>query len=127
MKLVLPRRHFLRSVAVGAGGLLLGACDRIAGHESVNSVLRMAEALTMGAQRAILSDQSLAREFTEADLSPVFRSNGTSMPDSEDYAALLAGKFANWRLEVGGLVDKPLSMSLADLKTPAVPDADHEA
>ena len=56
MSLILPRRHFLKSVAVGAGGLLLGACDRIAGHESVSSVLRMAEALTMGAQRAILSD-----------------------------------------------------------------------
>jgi DMSO/TMAO reductase YedYZ molybdopterin-dependent catalytic subunit len=116
MSLILPRRQFLRSVALGAGGLLLGACDRIAGHDSVNSVLRMAEALTMGVQRAILSEQSLAREFTEADLSPVFRSNGTSMPDGEEYAALLADKFASWRLEVGGLVDKPLSLSLADLK-----------
>jgi DMSO/TMAO reductase YedYZ molybdopterin-dependent catalytic subunit len=116
MSLILPRRHFLKMAGVGAGGLLLGACDRIAENDSVTSVLRMAEALTMGAQRAILSDQSLAREFTEADLSPVFRSNGTSMPDSEDYAALLANKFADWRLEVGGMVQKALSLSLADLK-----------
>ena len=61
----------------------------------------------MGAQRAVLSDAALAREFTEADLSPVFRSNGTSMPDGEAYAAFVADAFASWRLEVGGLVERP--------------------
>jgi hypothetical protein len=33
MSLYLTRRRFLRSVAVGAGGLFLGACDRLAGSD----------------------------------------------------------------------------------------------
>jgi DMSO/TMAO reductase YedYZ molybdopterin-dependent catalytic subunit len=116
MSLLLPRRRFLLGGAASAASLLLGSCDRVVQDDNVASVLRGAERLTMAVQRALLSDQSLAREFSESDMSPVFRSNGTSMPDSEDYARLLEGKFADWRLEVGGLVRKPLSLSLADLK-----------
>lgn len=32
------------------------------------------------------SRKTLAQEFSEADLSPVFRANGTQMPASEQYA-----------------------------------------
>ena len=46
-----------------------------------------------GRAAALLSDKALAREFTEADLSPVFRANGTAMPDSEDYASLMEADF----------------------------------
>jgi DMSO/TMAO reductase YedYZ molybdopterin-dependent catalytic subunit len=116
MSIVLPRRRFLQVAAAGAGSLLLGGCDRLVQSESLQRVLRTAESLTMGAQRALLSDTVLAREFTEADLSPVFRSNGTSLPDSEDYAALLEGSFASWRLTIGGLVRQPLTLSLDELK-----------
>jgi DMSO/TMAO reductase YedYZ molybdopterin-dependent catalytic subunit len=116
MSILLPRRRILQAAVAGAGSFLLSGCDRIAGNESVNKVLGMAESITMGAQRAIISDKTLAREFSEADLSPVFRSNGTSMPTSEDYAKLEDGKFADWRLVVGGKVRQPLSLSLDDLK-----------
>jgi DMSO/TMAO reductase YedYZ molybdopterin-dependent catalytic subunit len=109
---LLTRRRLL----VGSGALLLAGCDRIAGSDSVAAVLRMAEALTKGTQRALLSDGAMAREFTPADLSPVFKANGSTMPESEDYARLMANGFADWRLEVTGLVRQPLSLSLADLK-----------
>ncbi len=59
---------------------------------------------------------SLAREYTEADLSPFFRSNGTHYPDDEDYQALAQNNFADWRLEVGGAVEHPMRLSLADLR-----------
>jgi DMSO/TMAO reductase YedYZ molybdopterin-dependent catalytic subunit len=116
MSILFPRRRILQAAWAGAGSLLLSGCDRIAGNESVNSVLRMAESITMGAQRAIISDKTLAREFTEADLSPVFRANGTTMPTSEEYSKLEDGKFADWRLVVDGKVRQPLSLSLDDLK-----------
>ena len=116
MSILLPRRRILQAAVAGAGSFLLSGCDRIAGNESVNKVLGMAESITMGTQRAIISDKALAREFSEADLSPVFRSNGTSLPTGEDYAKLEAGKFADWRLVVGGKVRQPLSLSLDDLK-----------
>jgi DMSO/TMAO reductase YedYZ molybdopterin-dependent catalytic subunit len=116
MSLLLPRRRFLQGAAASAGALALGGCDAFVQNDSVSRVLRVAETLTMRAQRLIQSPKGLAREYTEADMSPVFRSNGTSMPDSDDYARLLAGKFADWRLVVNGLVRQPLSLSLADLK-----------
>jgi len=82
----------------------------------MDALLRNTEKLTMGAQRALLGRHALAREFTEADLSPVFRANGTQMPDSDEYAHLLEREFVDWRLQVGGLVQRPQRLSLADLK-----------
>lgn len=70
----------------------------------------------MGSQRALLTGQRLVREYTEADLSPVFRANGTQMPDSDEYAHLLEREFVDWRLQVDGLVQRPQSLSLAELK-----------
>ena len=68
------------------------------------------------AQHLVTSRKSMAQELTEADRSPTFRSNGTSEPNSDRYRALLANGFADWRLEVGGLVARPASYSLADLR-----------
>ena len=58
----------------------------------------------------------MAQEFTEADLSPFFRSNGTSMPEGDEYQALARNGFADWQLEVDGLVEKPVKLSLAELR-----------
>ena len=60
--------------------------------------------------------RSLAREYEPAAISPDFRANGTTHPDSEDYQKLVASGFADWRLQIGGLVERPLSLSLADLR-----------
>jgi DMSO/TMAO reductase YedYZ molybdopterin-dependent catalytic subunit len=38
------------------------------------------------------------------------------MPGSADYASHVAGNFADWRLAVDGLVARPLSLSLAQLR-----------
>jgi DMSO/TMAO reductase YedYZ molybdopterin-dependent catalytic subunit len=58
----------------------------------------------------------MAQEFTEADRSPTFRSNGTAEPDSEAYLTLARNAFADYRLQVGGLVARPASLSLAELR-----------
>ncbi len=54
-------------------------------------------------------------ELTEADISPYFWPNGT-MPASAEFEALVAGEFADYRLRVGGLVERPCSFSLAELR-----------
>jgi DMSO/TMAO reductase YedYZ molybdopterin-dependent catalytic subunit len=59
----------------------------------------------------------MAREFTAADISPVFKVNGTRKPEGDAYAALVESNFANWRLRVDGLVARPLDLSLEDLRT----------
>jgi DMSO/TMAO reductase YedYZ molybdopterin-dependent catalytic subunit len=47
---------------------------------------------------------------------PVFRANGTTMPPGESYAAMVANQFADWRLKVDGLVEKPLEFTMAQLQ-----------
>jgi DMSO/TMAO reductase YedYZ molybdopterin-dependent catalytic subunit len=50
-------------------------------------------------------------------MSPIFRANGTRRPVGIAYDAHAASNFADWRLKVEGLVAKPMSLSLADIKT----------
>jgi len=113
---MISRRKFIGSATLGTGGFLLAGCDRLDRSESFRGVLRSAEGLTMRAQRLVTDRNALARELSEAEMSPVFRVNGTSMPDTPEYQAHLAERFANWRLVVNGLVRKPLSLSLEQLR-----------
>jgi DMSO/TMAO reductase YedYZ molybdopterin-dependent catalytic subunit len=76
----------------------------------------MAEKLTIRSQRLLVPKDKLAREFSEADISPIFKPNGTSQPDSEEYARMMENGFADWRLKIDGLVERPVALSLADLK-----------
>ena len=110
---MIDRRRF---IAAGASGLLLGGCDRLNNSPGFRGVLRSAEKLTMAGQRLISPRNALAREYGEADLSPIFRSNGTAMPGTPDYARHLAEHFANWRLTVDGLVARPLSIPIQTLR-----------
>lgn len=116
MTTLLSRRRFLVGGALGTSSLVLGGCDALSQSTDVDAVLRSLERLTMGVQRTLLGKGTLAREFSQADISPTFRINGTQMPDSERYATLRDGGFADWKLKVDGLVNRPLQLSLADLK-----------
>jgi DMSO/TMAO reductase YedYZ molybdopterin-dependent catalytic subunit len=109
------RRSLLRAgLAVAAGGALAG-CDALSHNEAAVEVLQSAEKLSGGLHRA-LGRRAMAQEFAPADIAPVFRANGTTMPSGEAYAALLASGFADWRLKVDGLVAKPLDLSLGQLR-----------
>lgn len=106
------RRHLL----TGAGGLLLAGCDKVIQVPAARRILFAGEDMHRGLQRALVDRAALAPEFTRDQRSPVFRSNGTRDPGTSAYAALAADRFADWRLQVGGLVQRPLSLSLADLR-----------
>jgi DMSO/TMAO reductase YedYZ molybdopterin-dependent catalytic subunit len=110
------RRRWLTGAGVSLGSLWLAACDRLTASRGFMNTLASAETLTRHAQRLVTDRKALAREFTEADLSPRFKANGTIRPADADYLALLAENFASYRLEIGGLVERPLSLSLADLR-----------
>lgn len=103
-----------RSLMVGSAALLAG-CDKVIQQPTARRILFMGEEMHRGLQRALVNRNALAPEFTPAERSPFFRPNGTRDPGTADYAALRAGNFADWRLQVGGLVSRPLSLSLSDL------------
>ena len=111
---MIDRRRF---IAAGTSGLLLSGCDRLNNSPQFRGVLRSAEKLNMATQRLISARDSLAREYSEADLSPIFRSNGTAMPGTPEYQQHLAENFANWRLAVDGLVARPLSIPIQTLRS----------
>ena len=111
---LLTRRGLLTSGAVG-GGLLLAGCDKLVQSDGVTKGVQSAESLTYRWQRLIGRD-ALAKEFTPADLSPVFKVNGSRDPDDEDYRRHAAQGFANWTLKIDGLVERPVELSLADLR-----------
>jgi len=110
------RRRFLARALGAAGVAALPGCDALSQTDWFPEVLGAAETLSAAAQRLVAPRRALAQEFSESDLSPVFRSNGTAMPETDEYRALAAGGFAAYRLEVGGLVDSPASLSLAQLR-----------
>lgn len=113
---VMNRRRWLQRALAAAGGVALSACDRIAQSNGVNATLNVAEGWTQHVQRLLLGRHALAREYSQSDISRDFRANGTTNPDTDEYNQLAQGNFAAWRLEVGGLVQRPLSLSLADLR-----------
>ncbi|HEY5072289.1 MAG TPA: molybdopterin-binding protein [Caulobacteraceae bacterium] len=109
------RRRLLAAGAASLAGLALAGCDRLSASPSFQQFIGSGEDLTFDAQRFLLAGQPLAREFPASMISPVFKSNGTSMPGSDEYQALADKGFAAWRLIVEGLVARPSSFSLDDL------------
>jgi hypothetical protein len=64
----------------------------------------------------VLVGSALAREYTAAEMSPDFRTNGNTRPRSDDWRRLAARNFTDYRLAVDGLVAMPQSFSLAELR-----------
>ncbi|MBA4086799.1 MAG: molybdopterin-binding protein [Novosphingobium sp.] len=105
-----------RAALVGAGGLLLAGCDKITTSPTVRKVLTLGEKATLSGQRLVTDRNALAPEFARADMSPKFRMNGNRLPASPAYRAHMASNFTDWKLEIGGKVARPFSLTLAQLK-----------
>jgi DMSO/TMAO reductase YedYZ molybdopterin-dependent catalytic subunit len=111
----LRRRDVLRALAA-IGGLALSGCDRLTSKPRFRSVLETANSLTYKVQRLLIGADRLAPEYSEADISPAFRPNGSTDPQDGEYVNHVGNHFANWRLKVHGLVEHELSLSLAELR-----------
>lgn len=111
----ISRRRFLTAAGLGASGIALSGCDafdsQLGVGDGLRSFLEGANDLTWRAQRLLAGPDRLAPEFSEGDIRQPMRPNGITAPDDDAYKALLAKDFADWRLEVAGLVEKPLSLT----------------
>jgi DMSO/TMAO reductase YedYZ molybdopterin-dependent catalytic subunit len=118
---MLSRRKLMRAGLVAAAGASgLGVAARLADHYGLvppdhGGIYGVGETLTYAAQRLLMSRHSLAREFNRSQISKVFPVNGEP-PDNESYRRHQAEGFRDWHLVVDGLVARPSSFSLADLK-----------
>jgi DMSO/TMAO reductase YedYZ molybdopterin-dependent catalytic subunit len=104
-----------QTLAAGATALL-GGCDALSNSEWFPKVLNSAELLTRTTQRTLTPRGALAEEFPESAISPVFRPNGSTDPQTPAYRRLVANGFRDYRLAVDGLVRQPLALSLGEVR-----------
>lgn len=110
------RRRFLLQAGTTAGSLFLTGCDKLSQSQWFPKVLDSAATLNQHVQQALGSSTALAPEYSKADISPVFRANGTTNPNNAVYQKLAANGFQDWQLTVDGLVQQPLHLSLSALQ-----------
>lgn len=110
------RRNFLGKALAGAATLTLAGCYDLSQTPWVVNLLDKVEGLSRTAQHLFAGPHTLAPEFTKADIAPVFRANGTLDPGTPEYQAHVENGFADWRIQVRGLVEHPLSLSMTDLR-----------
>lgn len=108
----LPRRSLLAGIAA----LGASACSKINDSEAARSLFHAAEDGHRAVHRALAGKQGLAPEYTRAERSPTFRGNGSVTVADPFYQQQLASGFPDWRLEVTGLVERPLALTLAEVK-----------
>jgi DMSO/TMAO reductase YedYZ molybdopterin-dependent catalytic subunit len=117
----LSRRRLIKAgLAATAGVSGLGVAARLAEKYGLvppdhGGIWGLGETLTYASQR-LLTRHSLAREFPKSKISNPPLANEMP-PLSDAFKRLQAGRFADWRLTIDGLVAKPASFSLAQLKS----------
>jgi DMSO/TMAO reductase YedYZ molybdopterin-dependent catalytic subunit len=117
----LSRRKLIATglaTAAGASGLAVAA--KLADKYGLippdrGGIYGPGEALTYASQR-LLTRHSMAREFPRSEISKIPFANETA-PPSEAFKRLQAGGFTDWRLAIDGMVTRPGSFSLAQLKS----------
>jgi DMSO/TMAO reductase YedYZ molybdopterin-dependent catalytic subunit len=110
------RRGWLAGLGATVTSLALAGCDKVTQASGTLDGLGKVEGLNKSVQRLLIGRKALAREFTKADISPDFRPNGSIDPADPDYRAQMATGFADWALVIDGLVENPMSLTLAELR-----------
>jgi DMSO/TMAO reductase YedYZ molybdopterin-dependent catalytic subunit len=114
---LLSRRKLIKR-AGALGGLLLAGCDTQYYKPPVvrDGLMGVADIMTMASQRMLMSNEQLVQEHDSSEITKNFPVWNQSNPEDEEYQQLRAENYRDWRLPVTGLVNKPISMSLSDLR-----------
>ena len=78
-------------------------------------VQRRTELVLDPVRRALFGHEVSKQHYSRDDVSSYFRVNGRP-PREAEYAEMASGHFANYVLDVGGLVETPLHLSLTQLR-----------
>jgi len=114
------RKLIVTGLAATAGITGLGVAAHLANKYGLvppdgGGIYGPGETLTYAAQR-LLTRHSLAREFSPTEISAKPLANELA-PFSDEFKRFQADKFTDWRLAVDGLVDRPASFSVAQIKS----------
>ena len=117
----ISRRKFVTNGLRAAAGISgLGVAAKLAKRYGLvppdsGGIYGPGETLTYAAQR-LLGGHALAREFPRNMISKVPFANAIP-PLNDTFKGLQSSGFADWRVSVDGMVARPASLSLADLRT----------
>jgi len=115
-KLLTRRTLVTASLATAAGAAGIGAAARYnLIPPDYGTLFGAGETLTYGSQRLLTAGNALAREFSRSDISPKPVVNGPAPPD-EAFRRLAADGFKDWRLQFEGLIERPVSFTLEELR-----------
>ncbi len=120
MNKISRRKLITTGLAAAAGASGLAVADGLAKRYGLippdsGGFYGPGETLTYAAQR-ILTSHSMAREFPRSEISKRPFAN-CDPPQLDAYRRLQEGGFAGWRLAVDGMVARPASFSVAELKS----------
>jgi len=113
----ISRRALLTS-ASAFGGLLLTGCRRetFVPPRVRGGLIGAADVLTMSTNRMLLLGQPLAREFPRSEIANPFPTWNQINPRNVDYQRHASEGFRNWRLPISGLVQRPIELSLDEIR-----------
>jgi DMSO/TMAO reductase YedYZ molybdopterin-dependent catalytic subunit len=117
----LSRRKLIKTGIVAVAGLTgLGVAARLAKKYGLvppdsGGIYGLGETLTYASQR-LLTRHSLAREFSRSQISKPPFANEVE-PFTDEFKRLQAGRFAEWRVSIDGMVARPASYSIDQLKS----------
>ncbi|HWX92254.1 MAG TPA: molybdopterin-dependent oxidoreductase [Terriglobales bacterium] len=114
------RKLIIGGLTAAAGVSGLGVAARLAQKYGLvppdhGGIYGLGETLTYASQR-LLTKHSFAREFSRSQISKRPLANEIA-PFNDAFKRLQAGGFADWRLSVDGMVDRPASFSVAQIKS----------
>jgi methionine sulfoxide reductase catalytic subunit len=111
--------HLTRALAVWLSGLagivIIHVVMTMYSRHRPRGVQKAIQALTDPFRTLLFGHEISAQHYSQVDISPYFWMNGRP-PKEETYLEMARDQFANYILEAGGLVERPLSLTLADLR-----------
>lgn len=117
---LLSRRNLLIGGGLVAGGLITANWERLSKAEGYRPLLDAGERFNMFAQRLALWNRPLAPEYAPHLISAKHPSTGgfgaSYIDPDPTYLRAAAAGFPDWRLRIGGLVDRPMSFTLDQLR-----------
>jgi sulfoxide reductase catalytic subunit YedY len=107
------------AIAIGLGiivlGIIIWGLTTWWSRRSPRTVQHFLGAIIRPGLRTLSYRLRSRQTYRPDEISPTMILNGYP-PDSEEYKRLVEGDFKDWALEVTGLVENPLRLTLADLK-----------
>ena len=104
---------------LGFAGIAVVIATWVAAHYTSWKLPRLLQhlqkAVSQPLRLATLNRFSPSERYTKEQVSPYFWPNG-KRPEREDWKQLSAGKFRDFRLKVGGLVERPAALSLLEIQ-----------